>query len=160
MDVGTRPRFGFVPLRLNMKTVALCCTILCSLFFPTSGPCADTKINPGLIETESRNCVVSILEGLARGDYVAYSSNFSEQMKKAHTREDFLALQKRILKFLGKSLTLDYLGYYVQRGSVITLFRGRFSKDKDDVLIKLVLESRGGTLTVSGIWFDTPALER
>lgn len=143
-----------------MKTVALYCILLCSLFLPMSGLCADTKVNPGLVEEESRNYVVNIFQGLAVGDYVAYSRNFSEQMRKAHTREDFLAVQKRVQKFLGKSLSLDYLGFYVQRGSIITLFRGRFSKDKDDVLIKLVLESRGGALAVSGIWFDTPALDR
>ena len=55
---------------------------------------------------------------------------------------------------------MEYLGSYKQLGQIITLFKGHFSKEKDDVLIKLVLEPHDGEFKVTGLWFDAPSLEK
>ena len=55
---------------------------------------------------------------------------------------------------------MEYFGLYVQRGNTITLFKARFSREKDDVLIKLVLEGVEQELRVTGLWFDSPSLDK
>ena len=102
----------------------------------------------------------NILDGLAQGDFSKYSSEFSPVMKEAQTRENFLNLQKKIQKSLGKVKTTNYLGYYVQKGNYIHLFKCHFSKEKDDVLVKLVLDSNKPNALVTGLWLDSPALEK
>jgi len=102
----------------------------------------------------------SIFEGLTQGDFSKYSSDFSPAMKEVQTRENFLDLHKRVQSSLGKLKTTSYLGYYVQRGNHIHLFKARFSKEKDDVLVKLVLNSNRPTGLVTGLWLDSPALDK
>jgi hypothetical protein len=123
---------------------------------------------PGLSQTakETSNpkpptdLLQNIFDGLAQGDFFKYSSEFSPVMKEAQTRESFLDLQKKIQKSLGKVRTINYLGYYVQKGNYIHLFKGHFTKEKDDVLVKLVLDSNKPSALVTGLWLDSPALEK
>ena len=81
-------------------------------------------------------------------------------MKQSQTRENFLDLQRSLQKAVGKFQSLEYLGFYSQYGNLITLFKARFSKDKDDVLIRLVMEGYGDDSKITGLWFDSPALEK
>lgn len=102
----------------------------------------------------------NIFDGLAQGDFSKYSRDFSPAMKEVQTRENFLDLQKKVQSSLGKLKTTNYFGYYVQRGNHIHLFKARFSKEKDDVLVKLVLDSNKPTGLVTGLWMDSPALDK
>ncbi len=119
---------------------------------------AEDKVDP--IEGEATRIVTEIIKGISAGDYQLYIGNFSEKLKKAQNRETFLLIQKSMQKRLGKFRSVTYLGHYVQSGNTITLFKARFKKDKDDVLIKLVLRGKGANLRVTGIWFDSPRLSK
>jgi hypothetical protein len=121
-------------------------------------PALAEKNDPGKIEIQANEIVRGIIKGVGEGDYEKYIEHFSEAMKKASTREAFLQVQGNIRKKLGKIQSLDYLGSYVQEGNVIALFKARFSKEKDDVLIKVVLEKSKSILKVVGLWFDAPSL--
>lgn len=81
-------------------------------------------------------------------------------MKQAQDREAFLLLQRSLQKHLGKLKSVEYLGSYKQLGQIITLFKANFIKEKDDVLIKLVLEDKNGEFRVTGLWFDAPSMEK
>ncbi len=102
----------------------------------------------------------NIFDGLAQGDFAKYSKDFAPDMKASQTREAFLTLQKRIQTALGKLKSLRYLGSYSQGGNVIELFKANFTKQKDDVLIKLVLDGKKPKPLVTGLWLDSPALEK
>jgi hypothetical protein len=123
----------------------------------TRGRAEDTA-DP--IEGEATRIVTEIIKGISEGDYKRYIGNFSKKLKKAQSRETFLLIQKSMQKSLGKFRSVKYLGHYVQSGNTITLFKARFKKDKDDVLIKLVLRGKGANLRVTGIWFDSPRLSK
>jgi hypothetical protein len=101
-----------------------------------------------------------IMKGISEGDYELYARDFSDILRKDVSREDFLLLQRKIQKRLGKMKRFDLLGHYVQQGEVIVLFKARFAKDKDDVLIKTVLDAKQSIPVVTGLWFDCPALAR
>jgi len=101
-----------------------------------------------------------IIRGISEGDYAMYTRNFSDQLKVTQKREDFLQLQRDIQKKLGIPKSVGYLGFYVQEGSKIILFKARFGRHKDDVLIRLVMDKDAANPKVTGLWFDSPALEK
>lgn len=111
-----------------------------------------------LIKTQATDIVRGIIEGLSEGDYSLFTSHFSEDMKKAQSRETFLQLQKSLQKKLGIVRSVEYLGHYVQYGGTVTLFKARFSKEPEDVLIKLVLDRDKPSPMVTGLWLDSPRL--
>lgn len=110
--------------------------------------------------SEPLEILQEILEGISSGDFDLYTRHFSQSMRASQKREDFLQLQKGLQKALGKMQSLESLGFYVQRGNVISLFKAKFSKEKDDVLIKMVLEKNDPEPKVVGLWFDSPVLEK
>ncbi len=107
---------------------------------------------------QATETVEAILDGLSKGDFGLYTSRFSDILKNAFTREDFLRLQNLFQKRLGRPESAEYLGHYFQSKTTITLFKARFAKDSDDVLIKLVLEEKSAPPLVVGLWFDSPRL--
>ncbi len=112
-----------------------------------------------LIETQSTAIVRSIMQGITEGDYQKYTKDFSAAMQKSSDHESFLQLQSNLRKHVGKFKSIEYIGFYVQEGFFITLFKARFSKEKDDVLVNLVLD-RHKDPKVTGLWFDAPSLRK
>ncbi len=130
------------------------------LVFLNSGPSLGSTLDREQIGIQSSSILKGIFSGIEEGDFRNYSKDFSKSMKDSQTRENFLGLQKRIQKQLGQLRSLEYLGYYVQQGDLITLFKARFSKHNDDVVVKLVFDRRSDHKEVTGLWFETPALEK
>ena len=114
----------------------------------------------GSPRTLAEGILKGITEGIAHGDYNLFSARFSSTMKSAQNRTKFLQFKTNVQKSLGSLQSVEYLGSYEQQGNVITLFKARFSKEKDDVLIKLVLDWATPDARVTGLWFEAPSLER
>ena len=89
-----------------------------------------------------------------------YAKDFSDKMKAAQDRENFVKLCEKIDGSLGDLKSLQYLGYFVQEGDIISLFKAGFSKTDDDVLIRLVLDFKNQKEQVAGLWFDSPKLKK
>jgi hypothetical protein len=142
-----------------VKWTAFLLLILIALSCPAAHA-ATINIDPEHIKSRATKLIEEIIQGISEGDYGLYSQHFSKPMKESQTRENFLELQRSLQKSIGKFQSLEYLGFYSQYGNLITLFKARFSRDKDDVLIRLVLESYGADAKVTGLWFDSPALEK
>jgi hypothetical protein len=130
------------------------------LVFPTLTPSIAATLDREQIGIQSSSILKGIFSGIEEGDFLHYSKDFSKSMKDSQTRENFLGLQKNIQKQLGRLKSLEYLGYYVQQGDLITLYKARFSKHNDDVLVKLVFDRRSDHKEVTGLWFETQALEK
>jgi hypothetical protein len=141
------------------KQLTLVLTVLCVFSCPTVRA-AKGNIDPEQIKARSTTLMKEIIQGISEGDYGLYSGHFSKPMKESQTRENFLDVQRRLQKAIGKFQSLEYLGFYSQYGNLITLFKARFSKDEDDVLIRLVIDGHGPDSKVTGLWFDSPALEK
>lgn len=144
------------------RKVFLVLVALCATFAIVSGVRAKEKDLGGDqdLRFSAERTLQDIIGGLYQGDYKKFSKDLSSEMKKAHTRTDFLQLQKKLQKQLGKFRSMEYLGAYSQYGSTITLFKARFSKLKDDVLIKLVLDPKSAEPKVTGLWLESPALTK
>ncbi|MGB6064082.1 MAG: hypothetical protein WBG50_04705 [Desulfomonilaceae bacterium] len=138
-------------------------TFTLAILFPLLGAislAAVANLDPEQIKSSATTRLEEIIQGISEGDFTLYSSHFSRAMKEAQTRESFLNLQRRLQKAVGKFQSLQYIGFYRRSGNLVTLFKARFSKEKDDVLITLVLERSGPDPKVTGLWFDSPALEQ
>jgi len=117
------------------------------------------KSGDSRIKTQSTLALENIIKGISEGDYGLYTMNFSQAMKSSQTREIFLDLQKNFQKNLGKFQSMQYLGFLRQSDNIIALFKARFSKEKDDVEVRLVLDETENP-KVTGLWFDCPSLTR
>jgi len=101
-----------------------------------------------------------IVKGIYEGDYTRFSRNLSEEMRAAQSRQSFLQLQNKVQTNLGKLSSMEYLGYYSQGPYTMVLFKAKFKKDEDDVLITLVSDRAAADPKISGLWLDSPALEK
>jgi hypothetical protein len=131
--------------------------LLLAVCSPAAAAPAD-KVDPDKIQTYAAEILQGIIQGLSEGDFEKYATDFSDTLRKTVNRETFLQLQTNLRKKVGKFRSMDYLGFYVQEGQAIALFKARFSKEKDDVLVTLVLDPHGSAPKVTGVWFDAPAL--
>ncbi|MBI4963804.1 MAG: DUF3887 domain-containing protein [Desulfomonile tiedjei] len=133
-----------------------------ALTFFLSGPVTAAEMSGDTEQVKDR--ATAVLEGMMRaiaeGDYAQYTRDFSKQMKDSQNRESFLQLQSNLQRGLGKFKSMEYLGFYIQYGGTVTLFKARFGKEKEDVLIRLVLDRKKSPPQVTGFWFDSPSLEK
>ena len=120
----------------------------------------DSKKDPDFVAARATAIMHRIMQGISEGDYSLYTQDFSKTMKDSQNRESFLQVQRNLQKSVGKFQSIEYLGFYEQYQGIITLFKARFSKEKEDVLIKLVLDGKRSEPQVTGLWFDSPALEK
>lgn len=96
----------------------------------------------------------TVLSGFNKNNYAAYSQYFDDTLKDAIPEKKFQQVRSDILKKLGKYQSHTYLGYQTKGNFTVVLWKGRFSKATDDVLIKLVLSRRVDKVQVSGLWFQ------
>jgi hypothetical protein len=95
-----------------------------------------------------------VLKGLHEGDYDLYSQNFDNTLKDLISKKKFLQTRSSILKSIGTYESRSYLGYLQKGKTTMVLWKGKFAKSADDVLIKLVLSRRGDQTKVLGLWFQ------
>jgi hypothetical protein len=141
------------------KNILLALVLILS-WFPCVIQAAEAAGDSEQIKEQATAALERIMRAISEGDYVLYTRDFSKRMKDSQDRESFLQLQSKLQRSLGKFKSMEYLGSYVQYGGTITLFKARFSKEKEDVLIKLVVNPKKSPPQITGLWFDSPALEK
>ncbi|MBI5251191.1 MAG: DUF3887 domain-containing protein [Desulfomonile tiedjei] len=127
--------------------------------FSNALPASADRLDAKNVKTQSSLVLEGVIRGISEGDYDLYSKNFSQAMKAAQTREVFLELQRSLQKNLGKFKSVEYVGFLNQYNNVIAIFKARFTKEQDDIEIRVVLEDRD-IPKVTGLWFDAPALNK
>jgi hypothetical protein len=95
-----------------------------------------------------------VLKGLQEGDYDLYAQNFDDTLKDMISKKKFLQVRNSISKSIGAYESRSYLGYLQKGKTTVVLWKGKFSRSADDVLIKLVLSRRGDQTKVLGLWFQ------
>lgn len=98
--------------------------------------------------------VNSILEGFNADDYAKFSKDFDDTMKEALPNEKFLKTNKQMKGETGNYKSREYLGFLNKAQYAVVLWKGKFDKTSEDVLIKLVLSKRGDKYVVAGLWFE------
>jgi hypothetical protein len=96
----------------------------------------------------------SLLKGFDTGNYELYSKYFDDTLKDMVSKQKFLQTRDKIFKSIGKFESRSYLGFLRHGKATVVLWKAKFSKSPDDVLIKLVLSRRGDQVKVLGLWFQ------
>ncbi len=96
----------------------------------------------------------TMLNGLNDGNYGLYSKYFDDTLKDAIPEKKFKEVREDIQNKFGRYQSRTYLGALKQGNFSTVLWKGRFSKNDNDVLIKLVLSKRGDKVQVTGLWFQ------
>ncbi len=96
----------------------------------------------------------TVLRGLNEGEYEIYCQYFDDRMKKVTSPINFSHARGDMLKSIGGYESRSYLGYLEKGKTTVVLWKGRFAKSADDVLIRLVLSRQGEQIKVSGLLFQ------
>jgi hypothetical protein len=106
------------------------------------------------VQTVAAPILESLLQGFDTGNYELYSKFFDDTLKEMVSKQKFLQTRDKIFKSIGKYESRSYLGFLRHGKATVVLWKAKFSKSPDDVLIKLVLSRRGDRVKVLGLWFQ------
>jgi len=90
----------------------------------------------------------NILDGIKTGNAEKYSKDFKASMRMFMQKYDQVQAQ------IGNWKAYKYLGFLNRETETVVLWKGRFSKTDNDVLIKMVISKENGKYLVVGLWFQ------
>ncbi len=106
------------------------------------------------IKTIADPLLDNILDGFKFDKYTQYSRDFDPALKVIGSRTKFFKVSRRIKSTLGSYLYREYMGSLLKGDMIVVLWKGKFDKTKNDVLIKLVIKKQGRRYVVTGLWLQ------
>lgn len=86
--------------------------------------------------------ITSIIEGLSENNYALYSRDFTKQNKKYFNKKVFTEAADAVKNELGNFKGKEYVGFWKKGNYKIMLWKARYSKTKDDILIEIYITKR------------------
>ena len=127
-------------------------SVLCFIAFPLSAEVIGTTDLE--VQAIAEPILNNILEGLKLNDYAKYSEDFDEILKESISEKKFIETGRQIEDSIGNCGLREYLGFFTKGKMTVILWKARFDKSEDDVLIKLVVSKREDKYLVTGLWFQ------
>lgn len=93
--------------------------------------------------------VENVITGLDLGNYEMYTRDFTDESKKSFTKEIFKDAYKAVDSNLGKIKTKQYLGNYQKNEYWVLLWKARYSKTNEDILLELYVKKVGNNYKVA-----------
>jgi hypothetical protein len=81
--------------------------------------------------------IESVIKGLSTNDYDLYSRDFTKQNKKYFNVTVFKQAAAAVKKELGEYTSKTFVGFWIKGNYTILLWKTRFTKTKDDILIEM-----------------------
>jgi hypothetical protein len=134
--------------KINVILIAFLCTVCTPAYAEVIGNTDDE------VRTIATPILDNILEGIKTGDYAKYVKYFDETMKDALPKPTFVMSNMQIQHLFGQYLSRHYLGFLKKGNMTLVLWKARYDKTEDDVLIKLTLSKRGDNNWVTGLFFQ------
>lgn len=100
-------------------------------------------------EQAGRVMARSVINGLDSGNYEKYIRDFTDESKKSFTREIFQDAHKAVDSKLGKIKTRQYLGSYQKNEYWVLLWKAKYSKTNEDILLELYVKKVGNSYKVA-----------
>lgn len=91
-------------------------------------------------EAAGKKMLPSLLRGLANNDYAYYSRDFSEKHKEFYTKAELDNAYRGVKEKLGDYVSSEYVGSWKKQDFITLLWKARFSKTEDDILLKMYLK--------------------
>ena len=96
----------------------------------------------------------NILKGFKYDKYTTYVRDFDPALKVIGSRTKFFKVNRHISSSLGNYLYREYMGSLLKGKMIVVLWKAKYDKTKNDVLIKLVIKKHGGRYLVTGLWLQ------
>ncbi len=146
----------FVKLFISSLTVVLVqgCSSVSSDKAPKIEPkkeiCASSNLSQCKdVEQAGQVMVDGVINGLDSGNYEAYVRDFTDESRKSFTNEIFQDAYKAVGTNLGKIKTKQYLGSYQKNEYWVLLWKAKYSKANEDVLLELYVKKVGNSYKVA-----------
>jgi len=96
----------------------------------------------------------NILQAFEQNDYIKYAKDFDDTLKESISDKKFVEVNQYFQDSLGNYQSREFLGFFVKGKMSVVLWKARYDKSEDDVVIKLVLSKRADKYLVTGLWFQ------
>ena len=96
----------------------------------------------------------NIVDGFKFDKYTQYCRDFDPELKVIGSRTKFFKVSRHIKTSLGNYLYRKYMGSLLKGDMIVVLWKGKFDKTSNDVLIKLVIKKQNRRYVVIGLWFQ------
>ncbi|MCK4993471.1 MAG: hypothetical protein KAS13_00305 [Candidatus Omnitrophica bacterium] len=96
----------------------------------------------------------NIIEGFKFDKYTIYCRDLDAELKVAGSRTKFFKVSRHIKTSLGNYLYREYMGSLLKGDMIVVLWKAKYDKTKNDVLIKLVIKKQGRHYVVTGLWLQ------
>lgn len=100
------------------------------------------------IEEIANPMLNNILDGIKTGNTKKYSKDFKASRRMFMQKHDLVQAQ------IGNWKAYQYLGFLNRETETVVLWKGRFAKTDNDVLIKMAISKENGKYLVVGLWFQ------
>ena len=98
-----------------------------------------------------KKMITSVSTGLHTGNYALYSRDFSKKNKKYFDKNVFTKASDAVTEELGEFQGEKFVGSWRKGDYDIMLWKARFSKTKDDVLIQMYIKKLNGTYKIAAL---------
>jgi hypothetical protein len=98
--------------------------------------------------------VDNILAGMRFDDFQRYGRDFDPALKVLGFRTQFFEANRKIKAAYGDYVAREYLGALRRPEGYLVLWKGRFSRTPEQVLIKLELKQENKKYVVTGMWLE------
>ena len=102
----------------------------------------------------------AILAAVNEGDLPRYSQHFDQTMKEAVTQGAFDQLYQLIKAKVGDYVSKEFWKVEERGEFTIVHYKAKFTKEPEDVVVRVVFRDTEGKTFVSGLWFDSPELRK
>jgi hypothetical protein len=134
-------------------------TILIGTFLLLAG-CTGKGLLHERMQNAANDITENMLMGMKEDDYAKFSSQFDQTMKKNLSESQFNILNADIKNKLGNYIAKEFSSSEEKDNYTIVIYKGTFSQEKSDVIIRTVLSESNGKIVVSGFWLDSPSLRK
>lgn len=121
----------------------------------------STKQN---VSVEFQSSVDAMTEGMLQGfnadNYTKFSEYFDQKMKGSFSEEKFETVNRDIKEKIGNYISKEFVAAENKDEYKIFIYKGKFDKESNDVIIRTVVSDNDGSLRVSGFWLDSPNLRK
>ena len=100
------------------------------------------------IEEIANPILNNILDGIKMGNAKKYSKDFKA------SRRMFMQKYDQVQARIGNWKAYQYLGFLNRETETVVLWKARFNKTDNDVLIKMAISKENGKYLVVGLWFQ------
>ena len=96
----------------------------------------------------------NVLYGINKKDYEIYSKDFDLELIEAIPEEKFKIIVKQMNNFIGNHKKRTFLGFINKKNVTIILWKAKYDKTTEDILIRLVISKEEDKYLIKGILFQ------